>query len=205
MAACQVLLMTHGANGMPEDPRGERPKPWDFALSGSYYAFPSDPDLPLVVARAVHGGLHLEGRYNYEARRTGSVFAGWNMSGGESFTAEVTPMVGAAFGATTGVIPALELSLGYGIVDLYAEGEYLFDLHDSSGNFAYTWLELGATPSDLFRAGLVAQRMREYRSPLDLDRGLFAQVMPGNVTVSLYAFNLFTHSWFFVVGCALEW
>jgi hypothetical protein len=179
---------------------GTGPTPTEVSVSGYYYAFPAEDDLVMAVARADRGMLHLEARYNYEDRRTASVFAGWNFAAGESFTIELTPMAGIAFGNTSGIIPALEMSLGYGPLDLYAEGEYIFDLRDTEGNFAYTWLELGFTPADPLRAGLVAQRTRIFRSPLEVDRGVFAQVMPGPTTVSVYAFNLFTESWFLTIG-----
>jgi hypothetical protein len=201
-----LLLLPNAAFSVPADSLGAPagPTPIEFSVAGYYYAFPADDDLVMAVARADRGTLHLEARYNYEGRRTASVFAGWNFSAGESFTIDLTPMAGFAFGNTRGIIPALEMSLGYGSLDLYAEGEYLFDLQDSEGNFAYTWLELGFTPANPLRAGLVAQRTRVFRSPLDVDRGLFVQVMPGPATVSLYAFNLFTESWFLTIGFAIS-
>jgi hypothetical protein len=179
--------------------------PWEFSVAGSYYAFPDDPDLFMVVASANRGLLHLEARYNYEARQTASAFAGLNFSSGQDFTVDLTPMAGFAFGDTRGLIPALELSLGYGLFDFYGEGEYLFDLNDKAGNFAYTWLELGATPMEYLRAGFVAQRLRIFQSPLDIDRGVFIQGNIGPGSVSLYAFNMFTDSWFVVIGVGLTW
>jgi hypothetical protein len=176
------------------------PTPTEISVSGYYYAFPADDDLVMAVARADRGALHLEARYNYEDRRTASVFAGWNLAAGETFTIELTPMAGVAFGNTGGIIPALEMSLGYGPLDLYAEGEYLVDLRNSEGNFAYTWVEFGFTPGDPLRAGLVAQRTRIIRSPLEVDRGIFSQLIHGPATVSVYAFNLFTESWFLTIG-----
>jgi len=179
--------------------------PWEFSVSGSYYAYPADEDNLIAVARANRGNLQFEARYNYEDRKTGSVFAGWILSAGTSFTISMTPMAGMAFGRTTGVVPALEASLGAGMFDFYAETEYLIDVHDLSGNFFYSWLELGVAPIDIVRIGLTAQRSRIVQSPLVLDRGLFAQVAPGPGKLSLYAFNLFTESWFLVVGIEISW
>jgi hypothetical protein len=202
MLPALLLLLPNAAFPSPADSLGTpaSPAPMTFSVAGYYYAFPADDDLVMAVARANRGVLHLEARYNYEDRRTASVFAGWNFAAGETFSIELTPMAGIAFGNTVGIIPALEMSLGYGPLDLYAEGEYLFDLHDSEGNFAYTWLELGFSPADPIRAGLVAQRTRIFQSPLEVDRGLFAQVKPGPTTISVYAFNLFTGSWFVTIG-----
>ncbi len=178
---------------------------WEFSVAGYYYALPADDDVLVAVAPADRGNLHLEARYNYEDLKTASVFAGWRLSAGEAFTIELTPMAGVAFGRTTGIVPALEASLGYGILDFYVESEYLFDLNDKSGNFFYSWLELGVAPIDLIRAGVTAQRTRIFQSPLELDRGLFAQLTPELGSATVYAFNLFTDSWFLIVGIEMAW
>ena len=181
------------------------PVPWEFSVQGYYYVFPADRDVFIPVASADFGNLHLEGRYNYEDLKTASLFAGWSLSTGDAFTIELTPMAGVAFGRTTGIVPGLEASLGYGMFDFYVESEYLFDLNDNAGNFSYSWLELAVTPIDLVRAGLTAQRTRVFQSPLEVDRGLFAQLTREPGSVSLYAFNLFTDSWFLIVGLGLSW
>ena len=202
-----VVCLPNAAGAMLPDSLGTsgKPKLWEFSVAGYYYVLPDDDDVPIAVARADRGALHLEARYNYEDRKTMSVFAGWTLSAGESFTIALTPMAGVAFGRTKGIIPALEMSLGTGMFDFYAETEYLVDLNDNSGNFFYSWLELGVAPTEIVRVGLTAQRTRVFESPLELDRGLFVQLAPEPVTVSLYAFNLFTDSWFLVVGLEFAW
>jgi len=202
-----VFVLPNAAGARPPDSLGTPVKHdlWEFSVAGFYYTLPSDDDVLVAVARADRGSLHLEARYNYEDLRTGSVFAGWTLSAGESLTAALTPMAGMAFGSTTGIIPALEMSLGYAMLDFYAESEYLFDVHEKSGNFFYSWLELGVTPNDLLRVGLTAQRTRIFQSPLELDRGLFAQVTPELGSMSVYAFNLSTDYWFLVVGLEIAW
>lgn len=211
-ALCGTLLMF--AAVLPDHARATLPdsletngkeRQWEFSIAGYYYALPADNDVLVGVFRQDLGNLHLEGRYNYEDRNTASVFAGWTLSAGESFTIALTPMAGVAFGSTAGIVPALEASLGYGMFDFYGEGEYLIDVNDKSGNFFYSWLELGITPNELFRAGLAAQRTRVFESPLEVDRGLFAQINPEPATVYVYAFNLFTDSWFMVMAVQIAW
>jgi hypothetical protein len=211
-ALCGLLLLLavvlpDATSATPPDSLGPDGKQiqWKFSAAGSYYAMPADDDILIGVFRGDLGNLHLEARYNYEDLKTASLFAGWILSAGESFTIALTPMAGVAFGRTTGIVPALEASLGYGMFDFYGESEYLLDVNDRSGNFFYSWFELGIAPDDLFRAGLVAQRKRIIQSALVVDRGLFAQLTPGSATVSLYAFNLFTESWFLVIGLGVSW
>jgi len=202
-----ALVLPEDASATPPDSLGANGKQseWEFSAGGYYYALPADNDILVGVFRQDLGNLHLEARYNYEGRNTASVFGGWTLTAGESFTVALTPMAGVAFGSTAGIVPALEMSLGYGMFDFYGEGEYLIDVNDKSGNFFYSWLELGITPNDLFRGGLAAQRMRVFESPLDVDRGLFAQINPEPVSVSVYAFNLFTENWFMVMAVQVAW
>jgi len=178
---------------------------WEFSAAGYYYAFPAEDDLLIMVATADRGGLHLEARYNYEGVRTDSAFAGRNLSTGRAVGIALTPMAGGAFGSTSGPLQALGASLGHSIVDVYLEMEYSIDTRGTSTNFLYSWSELGVAPTDLVRFGLSVQRTRVKQRPLVLDRGLFAQITPPYGAVSLYAFDLFTDSWFLLVGLELAW
>ena len=211
MTAVSIVLLLPAASGVaggayPDStaaPAGN--VPWEFSVGGYLYTLPFDDDILIAVAIAQHGSLHLEARYNYEDLKTGSAFVGWTFSMGETFTAALTPMAGVAFGRTTGIVPALEAELGYGIADFYLESEYLIDLDEREWSFFYTWLELGVSPGDLFRVGLSAQRTRLFQTPLELDRGLFVELTPDVGAVSLYAFNVFTDNWFMVISARVDW
>lgn len=208
---CLLVLSLIGsplrAGELPADSVSSRREdtPWSFSAQGYYYSIPDDDNFLIAIGSADRGSLHLEGRYNYEDLKTGSLFAGWTIATGESFTAEFTPMLGAAFGQTNGIVPALEVSLGRGLFDFYSETEYLIDLEDEEGNYLYTWLELAVSPHELLRLGLAAQRTRVAGTPLELERGLFAQATPEFGSIGLYAFNLFTEYWFLIVGVEIAW
>ena len=154
-----------------------------------YYSPPDQSNFLLGIATADRGSLHLEARYNYEALDTGSLFAGWKFSGGDTLTYELTPILGAVFGATQGIAPGFEASVAYGIVDYYIEAEYLYDLEVQEDSYTYAWSELGFSPLKWLRFGLVGQRTRVYSSDRDIQRGGFAQLMLGKTTLGFYVFN----------------
>jgi hypothetical protein len=162
---------------------------WAFDLTASYYSFRDQDDFILAVATADRGQLHLEARYNYETQDSGSLFAGWTFSGGNKLAWEVTPMLGAVFGQKQGVAPGLEAALNYGIVDFYTESEYVRDAEVKEDSFTYSWNELGITPLEWLRFGLVTQRSMVYQSDRDIQRGFFAQVMVKKATLGFYIFN----------------
>ena len=118
--------------------------------------------------------LHLEARYNYEALDTGSAWVGYNFSGGEAVSWELTPMLGAVFGVTDGIAPGYKGTLGWKKLEFYSEGEYVFDAGDSADSFFYNWSELTFAPVESLRFGLVTQRTRVYQTDREIQRGLLA-------------------------------
>ncbi len=162
---------------------------WSFSATASYYSFHNQDDFVLAVAAAEQGHLHVEARYNYEAIDSWSLFAGWKFSGGEKITYELTPIIGMVFGKKEGIAPGLEAAVAYGIADIYIESEYVRDLEVPEDSFTYAWSELGFSPVEWLRLGLVGQRTTLYRSDRDIQRGIFAQILYRNATVGIYLFN----------------
>jgi hypothetical protein len=191
-----VILLVPALNCSAQEGLGEPPlRPhagasgWDFSVTGYYYALEDQSDYLSVIATADREALHLEARYNYEALDSGSVFAGWNFSGGNALTWELTPIFGAVFGAKQGIAPGFEASVAHGIVDFYIEAEYMHDFEVQEDSFTYAWSELGFSPLEWLRFGIVGQRSRAYHSDRDIQRGGFAQITYDKVTLGTYVFN----------------
>ena len=163
---------------------------WSFAAAGYGYIIPHEDPYFSPTFRADRNWAHLEARYNYEDRETGSLWLGYNASFGEKLVLEATPMVGGIFGTTTGVAPGYLFTLSYNRISLYSEGEFVFDTKNSGGNFFYNWNELTYSPTDWFRAGLVSQRTRAYRTPLDVQRGFFVGFSHKKMDFTTYVFNV---------------
>jgi hypothetical protein len=163
---------------------------WEF--SGSvFYSHPADsPERLTPILYADRGQLHLEARYNYEDLHTGSVFFGWNFSGGEEFTHSFTPMIGAVAGDTRGIAPGLEFDLGWKKVAWYAEAEYLFDMDDNQDDFFYCWSTLTYGLTDWLDAGVVTERSRLVDTGLSLQRGLALKLHKNGFGLALYAYNI---------------
>ena len=177
-------------------------KAWSFSSSASTYIVPDDQEYVQPTFSADRGWLHLETRYNYENLETGSVWVGYNFSGGEKLQWEFTPILGGVFGNTTGIAPGYKLSLSYWKFEFSSEGEFVFDTGNSEGNFFYNWSELSVSPVDWFRFGLVGQRTRAYQTDVDIQRGLLVGFSYKKMDFTTYVFNL-DHgnpTWVFSVG-----
>jgi len=164
-------------------------KDWVFSVSIYTYLAPNDQNYVQPTITADRDWLHLEARYNYEDLVTGSLWVGYNWSIGNELRLSVTPMLGGVLGRTTGIAPGAEVTLDWWKLELYAEGEYVFDTDDSSGSFLYTWSELSLSPVDWFRVGLVSQRTQAYHTDVDLQRGFLAGLAYKRVALRGYVLN----------------
>jgi hypothetical protein len=212
-----LVVILAGGNALAQAPNAPEPtatnatpgvskeadeKAWSFSASAATYIVPNDQEYVQPTITADRGWLHLEARYNYENLETGSVWAGYNCSGGEELEWELTPMLGGVFGNTTGIAPGYKGSLSWWKLELYSEGEYVFDTGNSAGSFFYSWSELSVSPVDWFRFGLVGQRTRAYQTDVDIQRGLLAGFSYKEVDFTTYVFNLNRDkpTWVFSVG-----
>ena len=164
-------------------------KIWDFSLNISGYLVPNDRSYAMPTFSADREHLHLEARYNYEDQDTGSMWVGYNFDAGKKLVLEVTPMVGAVFGNTTGVAPGYELSLTYRKLALTSDGEYVFDTGNRDNSFLYSWNELVYSPTDWLHAGLVIQRTRAYHTSLDIQRGFSVGIVHKKTDFTVYTLN----------------
>ena len=177
---------------------------WSFSASTYYYIIPGDKNTATAIGYADYKSLHLEGRYNYEDRQTGSLFAGWRFETGNKFVFGATPMIGIVIGNTDGIAPGLELDATYGIFDYYSETEYLFDFSSSENNFLYTWGEIGVTPFSSFRTGISYQRTKLYQSQFEVQRGVFAEYSFWKITTGVYYFDPFSNSQFVIASLSID-
>jgi hypothetical protein len=163
---------------------------WAFSVSAYSYFVPEDREYVQPTITADRGWLHLEARYNYEDLDTASTWVGYNFAGGEKLEWEFIPMLGGAFGETSGIAPGYKGSLSWWKLELYSEGEYFFDFDVHDDSFFYNWSELALAPVDWFRFGVVAQRTRVYDSDVDIQRGLLVGFSYKKIDLGTYVFNL---------------
>lgn len=163
--------------------------PWEFAITAYPTVVRGGENYTSAIAIASCGALHFEARYNYESIGARSAFVGWTFSGGETVTWALTPLLGGAWGTTQAFVPALEASVAWGALDFYVEAEYVVDNHERSDSYTYAWSELGFRPIEWLRFGIAGQRTRAYGGDREIQRGPFAQVTWGLVTIGGYWFN----------------
>jgi hypothetical protein len=194
----------HAQEAPAETASADSASSWEFGLSGALYVLPDEEDFVQPTFRVDRGWLHLEARYNYEDRDSGSFFAGANFEFGDKVKLTLTPMLGGLVGETNGIIPGLEADLAVGPFEAYGEAEYVFDLDDSSSHYFYMWSELSLWPTDWLRLGVVTQRTRVYQTERDIQRGLLAGFSYGRLEGTVYFFNPGSSDHFTVVSLGVS-
>jgi hypothetical protein len=187
--AISGMLFLAAASAAAQTPASPPPSTWTFSASGYTYIVPDESNYLQPTVTADRGHLHLEGRFNYEARDTGSIWAGINFSGGDALSWELTPMVAGVFGDTSGVAPGYRGSIAWRALEFYSEGEALIDADDSADSFFYNWSEVTLVPVNWLRFGLVTQRTRAYQTEREVQRGLLMGASIGMLDVTGYLFN----------------
>lgn len=184
------MLLLAGAHAAAQAPAPPPPaRAWTFGASAYTYFLPDEPNYVQPSVTADRGLLHLETRFNYEARDTGSVWGGVNLSGGDAVSWTLTPMLGGVFGDTSGVAPGYRGSIAWRALEFVSEGEAMFDADDSVDSFFYNWSELTLAPVDWLRFGLVTQRTRAYQADRVVQRGLLVGTSIRRLDVTAYLFN----------------
>jgi hypothetical protein len=193
----------------PAPPAPAAPAPastpaWSWTAAAALYVLPDDANYVQPMVAGDRGRLHLEARYNYEAQKTFSAWAGLNFETGDTVALALTPMFGVVTGDLDGVAPGLLLTLNVWKLEFYSEGEYVFDLGDEGEHFLYNWSELTIQPTEWFRTGLVAQRTRAYQAERDIQRGLLLGVNIWNSSLTTSVFEPFSGSPTVVVAFGVE-
>lgn len=165
----------------------EQERAWSLSAAVAVYVLPDEGTFAQPTFTADRSALHLEARYNYEALRTASLWAGYAMRGGERVQWEFTPMMGAVFGATDGIAPGYLASASWWKLDAYTEGEYVL-ARTSDDRFVYHWSEVAITPVTWLRGGMVTQRTRAYETAREIQRGPFVNGVFGRIDAAAFVF-----------------
>jgi len=155
-----------------------------------FYAVANDDNYLQPTVRADSGRLHLEARYNYEGKRTVSLWGGYNFTRERTISLTFTPMLGLMAGKVGGIAPGGELWMGWKVLAFYTEGEYVYDTGNRSESFFYSWSELAATLPMRWRVGGALQRTQTHETPREFQGGVLVGLMIGRVEATAHVFDL---------------
>lgn len=150
-------------------------------------------------------GLHTEFRYNYEERKTASVYIGKNFSRDSVLSYSITPMLGWVFGGFNGGSVALNADADYKKIFVSVQTQYTASKNGAAGNFFYTWAEAGYQPVDWFYTGISTQYTKVYEEKSVAEYGLLVGFNIKKIAIPVYVFSPFSNGRNFIVGINIEW
>jgi hypothetical protein len=206
---CAALSLLCGSRISAQTPAStlalQQQEPWSFSAS-LYSYFPHDSqNYVQPTLSADRDWLHLEMRYNYEALYTTSAWVGYNFGGGKEVAWTFSPLLGGVFGKISGIAPGYNGSLSWRGLELYSEGEFVFDTSDSSASYFYNWSELSLALREHWRLGLVAQHTRVYQTDREIQRGLLVGMSYKRADLTAYVLNPDTSTPILVVALRVSW
>jgi hypothetical protein len=184
-----VLLILFAPGLTPAFAQTSDDDSWSVSAAAFVYAVPDEANYAQPTAAADRGWIHVEARYNYEERNTGSLWGGFNLGGDGVVEWTLTPMAGGVFGDVTGIAPGYNGSLAWRRLNFFSEGEWVFDTTELSESFFYNWSELAFAPAEWVRLGIVTQRTRAYQTDRDIQRGVLLGFTYRDLEAAMYVFN----------------
>lgn len=172
------------------------------------YSFKSSSEPYLwmpIIHRTGKKGLHTEFRYNYEERKTASVYVGRNFSRNSALSYSITPMLGWVFGKYNGGSVALNADADYKKTFVSVQTQYTVSKDGAAGNFFYTWAETGYELTNWLYAGVSTQLTKVYKEKAVAEYGALIGFNIKKITVPVYVFSPFSKERNFIVGINIEW
>ena len=150
-------------------------------------------------------GLYVEGRYNYEAANTFSLYAGKTFEKKSTISYAVSTMLGIVAGEFKGGGIAVNADAEYKKLSLSLQSQYTFSIKHPTNNFIYVWSDISYQATHWLSAGLSLQQTNVYNEKGISEKGIFAKVKSGNWSFPLYMFNPLCNKRHAMLGINLAW
>ncbi len=172
-----------------------------YYYMGRYKTFNIVP----VVYYQTDNNWYAEGRYNYEAINTLSLYAGKTFEKKDAFSYSGSPIVGVVLGQMNGGSAGINLEMDYKRFFFNTQSQFTFSVQQLRNNFFYSWSDLTYRFSESFSAGISLQQTKLYQINGAFERGFL--IKPGfkSWTFPLYIFSPETNERYFVLGINYEW
>jgi len=157
-----------------------------------------------IIHRVGKKGLYTEFRYNYEERKTASVYIGKNFSHDSALSYSITPMLGWVFGRFNGGSVALNADADYKKFFISVQTQYTASKNGASENFFYTWAEIGYEPVEWFYTGVSTQLTKVYKERLETEYGVLIGFNIKKINIPVYVFSPFDKKINLLIGINLE-
>ncbi len=150
-------------------------------------------------------GWYAEGRYNYEADNTLSVYVGRTFQKESTISYAISTLAGIVAGQFNGGAIATNTDLQYRNFFLYLQSQYAFSIKDKGENYLYNWVDLGCNATPWLAVGLSMQLTNGYKTKAIVEKGFFITPSYGKWSFPIYIYNPGSAEVYNVVGINYAW
>lgn len=158
-----------------------------------------------VVYYQTSKNWYMEGRYNYEALNTMSVYAGKTFEKKSVVSYAASPIVGAVIGKFNGGSVGLNSEADYKKYSFSSQLQYTFSMQSKTENFIYSWSDFSYQPLSNFFTGFSLQQTNIYKEQCKWEKGVFVKALFNKWTIPVYVFSPQSKERFFVLGLSCSW
>lgn len=148
---------------------------------------------------------YIEGRYNFEANRTMSVYAGKTFEKKSAVSYSVSPVIGAVIGRFNGGSIGANGEADYKRYFFSSQLQYTFSMKNKTENFIYSWSDFSYRALNNIYAGFSVQQTNLYKEQCKLEKGVFIKALFDEWSLPLYVFNPAAKERYFVLGLSFDW
>lgn len=172
-----------------------------YYYMGAYQTFTV---VPLVHYQSSKN-WYAEGRFNYEAINTLSLYGGKTFEKTALISYSATPIVGVVLGQMNGGSVGLNLEMDYEKFNFNTQSQYTFSAQQRTNNFIYSWSDLTYQFFEKFAMGASLQQTKLYQVNGAFERGVLLKTGFKNWVFPLYIFRPETSERYFVLGINYQW
>jgi hypothetical protein len=152
-----------------------------------------------------NAGWYAEGRYNYEAANTFSLYGGKTFKKESVISSSLTGLLGAVAGEFNGGAVAANAEIEYKKFTLSFQSQYSFSVENKMDNFIYLWSDISFQTTYWLSAGLSLQQTKLYQTKVETEKGIFATARFGKWEFPIYIFNPDKNERYVLLGINFSW
>ena len=175
-----------------------------FYDPGAYMTFQySKSDIPLVTTQFwFYSKKHIytELRYNYEDRKTASLYMGRVFKVGKHDELQIIPMLGGAVGRFNSISPASTMILEAGWIRGFSQSQYSINLKEPNSSFFFNWTALVIHTYKPLYLGASFQSIVPQNSKSQILFAPMVSVKDNHLIVEGFVYNFWTETPYWALG-----
>lgn len=173
-----------------------------FHDQGIYTSFQFAKDENILITPQIWTyakNIYFEARYNYEERKTFSLYIGRSFKTGKDSIFEIIPMFGGVIGEYTGISPALTCILKGKRLQGFSQSQYTIDLKGHN-NFFFNWTAISVPIIKKNGLGIAYRMVSVQGTPTVYNYGPMINFQTGSFTFQGFAYNFWQTNSLWMIG-----